>query len=503
VRLALALGGVVLVVTVSGVWATSLQGCDEAYYAHMAREMLQTGDFLVPRYDGAAPLDKPPLLMWLVAGSFRLLGVGDLQARLPVLAVGAALPFVLWAGLRGPPSFRFAAAATLSTTLLYVQLQHMVMTDLLALGGLVALAVALVRADEGSRWGWLAGLGLGLAALSKGALAALLAVGSLPFALRDPHVVHPGFLARAVPGLLPAVAWYAFMWRQFGWQFLEVHWGVHVVQRAAGGLHAEPPLGPAFYLASALWRLLPWWPLLPAALSMGWLTARSGDRVSRWSLGFAAVYFAAITVMRTKMDHYLLPLVVPLAFLLAGWASAKAGRSRADGWSAAVCVALGFLLLVAAVAAAAGLVESPPGTRVAAGVLGTLLGAAFVACGVRANRAHRHRAWSVLLWPAVLAYALGGLLLRPWDAEPGLRAVAAHLPRGQPVAYVTSRPPAADFCPYAALRFRLERPPEVLSPHQFRSAAPGWYVGRAGELVPAEQDRVVVQDSGWVLVRRR
>ncbi|MFN3286711.1 MAG: hypothetical protein ACK45F_10570, partial [bacterium] len=119
------------------------------------------------------------------------------------------------------------------------------------------------------------------------------------------------------------------------------------------------------------------------------------------------------------------------------------------------------------------------------------------------RRGEREAAWSSVLWPVVLAYAVAGVALRPWDAEPGLRAVAKALPAGEPLAYVARQPPSVNPCPYLALRFRLDRPPRVISPAEFGSAPPGWYVGRAGELVPTAHDRVVVDQSGWVLVRRR
>lgn len=359
-----ALGILVAMVTLSGVWASSLQGCDEAYYAHMARGMLESGDFLVPRYDGTPPLDKPPLLMWLVAASFRFFGVGDVQARLPVLLLGAAVPFAVWWGIPQTAAFRFVAASTLATTLLYVQLQHMVMTDLVAFVGLLGLVVGLLRAAEGERWGWVAGSGLGVAALAKGPLAALFVLATLPYAVRHrEELLRSGFLARAIPGILPAAAWYGLVWREFGQKFVDVHFGVFLFRLAAQGIAAESPLGPAFYLVSALWRFLPWWPLLPAALVAGWGAARAKDRTAEWSVGFAAVYFTAITAMRTKTDHYALPLVLPAALLVAGWVTGGGGFRTAESLSAVLCRVLGGLL---AFGGAGGRRRTPPSAAAAA-----------------------------------------------------------------------------------------------------------------------------------------
>ncbi len=493
---------VVAAVTLPGVWASSLQGCDEAYYAQMARGMLETGDWWVPRYDGTPPFDKPPLLMWLVAASFRLFGVGDLQARLPLLLLGAALPFALWVGVPGPARGRFVAAATLATTLLYVQLQHMVMTDLVAFAGLVAFAMAVLRADEGSSWGWLAGLGLGVAALAKGALATLLVLASLPFlvAHRTP-ILSRAFLVRCVPGLLPPASWYAAMAARFGWQFFDVHFGFFLFRLAGEGIFPRNPLGPFFYPVSALWRFLPWWPLLPGALWWGYRQARLGDRVALWAVGFGAVYFVAITLMGTKHDHYALPLALPLALLVGSWATSTGPPAKSDRASAGLCLALASLLLVGSGAALVGTLPLDPPFRWPAAALASLVAAVYLVCAVRLRRGARGAAWGILLAAAAVAYVAGGVVLRPWDAEPGLRAVLKHLPPGEAVVYVTDRPVEDNFCEYAALRFRLEAPPRVLDARVFPSAPPGWYAGRQGVLRPGPQDRVV-QEAGWVLLRR-
>src|SRR3954470_23862821 len=60
--------------------------------------MLQTGNYIVPQVGSDPYFSKPPVVIWLVAGSFRLFGVrNEWTARLPsVLAVLAvAIAFVM------------------------------------------------------------------------------------------------------------------------------------------------------------------------------------------------------------------------------------------------------------------------------------------------------------------------------------------------------------------------------------------------------------------------
>src|SRR6266571_3924950 len=60
---------------------------DEPRYAEIGREMLVSGDWVVPRLNFVKYYEKPPLTYWVTALSFALLGVGEAQARIgPVLA---------------------------------------------------------------------------------------------------------------------------------------------------------------------------------------------------------------------------------------------------------------------------------------------------------------------------------------------------------------------------------------------------------------------------------
>ncbi len=57
----------------------------DAVQAQIARNMLDSGDWVTARLDGVPYLEKAPLPYWLMAGSYSLFGVHDWAARLPVL----------------------------------------------------------------------------------------------------------------------------------------------------------------------------------------------------------------------------------------------------------------------------------------------------------------------------------------------------------------------------------------------------------------------------------
>src|SRR6266404_9943066 len=73
----------------------------EGQYAAAAREMLESGHYLLPTNDSIPRLQKPPLLYWLIVGSYQLFGVSAGAARIPIaLSVVATVALTFAIGER-------------------------------------------------------------------------------------------------------------------------------------------------------------------------------------------------------------------------------------------------------------------------------------------------------------------------------------------------------------------------------------------------------------------
>jgi len=56
----------------------------DAVQAQIARNMLDSGDWVIAQLDGVPYIEKSPVIYWLIAISYRIFGVHDWAARIPV-----------------------------------------------------------------------------------------------------------------------------------------------------------------------------------------------------------------------------------------------------------------------------------------------------------------------------------------------------------------------------------------------------------------------------------
>src|SRR5580693_8386755 len=80
----------------------SLMDDVDAVQAQIARNMLTSGDWVTARLDGIPYLEKAPLIYWLIAESYKVFGVTDWAARVPMVLAAIALAwlttaFGMWA----------------------------------------------------------------------------------------------------------------------------------------------------------------------------------------------------------------------------------------------------------------------------------------------------------------------------------------------------------------------------------------------------------------------
>ncbi len=85
----------------AGLGRMPLVDASEGFHVAIAREMARHGDWITPHFDGVRYFDKPPLLYWLIAGTFRVVGPSEWAARLwTVLASVGVATLTAWLGVR-------------------------------------------------------------------------------------------------------------------------------------------------------------------------------------------------------------------------------------------------------------------------------------------------------------------------------------------------------------------------------------------------------------------
>ena len=101
----------------------NLGSWDEAWYGSIAREMAKSGDFMHSNWNGKPFYDHPPMGFWIMAVTYKLLGITEFSTRLPSVVLGVVSIVLVY--LTGVELFKkkavgFAAALMLGTSVWYV-----------------------------------------------------------------------------------------------------------------------------------------------------------------------------------------------------------------------------------------------------------------------------------------------------------------------------------------------------------------------------------------------
>lgn len=345
----------------------------DAVQAQIAANMFHSGDWVTARLNGVAYLEKSPLVYWLMAGSFAILGVHDWAARLPLAFCTVGLCWLTnrigrWAF--GEREGLYSGLA-LSTCLGLWLFTRILIPDVI-LTGMIALALwGFLRAlDEAEAhphvWSAVFAGAIGTGLLLKGLIAAVFPVGAAviylvvtgawrerrtwqrirPFTgtaialmiaapwhvlatLRNPPYID--LTPKSEPGQYHGFFWFYFL-NEHVFRFLNMRWprDYNTVPRYL------------FWLFHLIW-FFPWSAFLPSTFKLGY---RPVDRAGRTRLlalcliGFVMGFFT----LSTTQEYYSMP-IYPAVALLLGCAMARAN----DRWHRAGALTIAGIAALAAV----------------------------------------------------------------------------------------------------------------------------------------------------------
>src|SRR5262245_17337121 len=328
-RAALLVTGICLVLFFTGLGAVPFYTRGEPREALVAREMLRTGEWLVPSRPEGELTRKPPLYYWIAASALTALpGRPELAARLPSAILGTLGVLVTWAAARARFGGEVAllAALILATSGEWTRAATVARVDMALVAGLTVVLGAwlVVLGDERrSRAALLviAALGVAVATLSKGPVAVILpalAVAALIVVWRDLSFLgRLGTIPVLVAGGAAAALWYGVAFAREGGAFLHVVVQENLLRFVdtadAGTGHAH---GVGYLPLVGMIGLLPWTLLLPIA-GAPLVDERRRQPAVALCAAWVAVVLVFFSIAAAKRSVYLLPLYPALAVLLA------------------------------------------------------------------------------------------------------------------------------------------------------------------------------------------
>jgi hypothetical protein len=352
----------------------------DAVQAQIARNMLVSGDWVTARLDGVAYLEKAPLVYWMMAASYKVFGVHDWAARLPLALAVVLLCFVTYRFGRwafGELAGMFAGIVLATSVGLFLFTRILIPDAMLTLTitGAIWAWLRLLEPDEEHphRWAVVMGACFGAGLLLKGLIAVVFPVlAGLVFMAVTRQLFSRAAWKRLDLWLVVAIAlliaapWhmlaavrnppaFAFSlhsgpgeYRGFFWfYFFNEHLLRFLNMRYPRDYNTVPRLW--FWLLNLVW-LFPWSAYFPAAVKQSYREPSRAGRARLMAVCWIGVVMVFFTFSTTQ-EYYSMPIYPALALLLGSALASGERRLRAATWtlqfiSALIFAALAFVLLM-------------------------------------------------------------------------------------------------------------------------------------------------------------